>query len=222
MRGVLYCAVKNPIYADYLRASIKSLRRVGYAGPISVVSDLGQIVDENVISSPSYRSPKEAKIKSFALSPYDTTLYLDCDVYALLPIDEIWGNLVSSNLCMVRGLVPAIRRVHHAKAEELTYTLSVCHPDFPHYNSGVALWMKAASNDTLWVRWAEEWDRFKDIDELALARALKTEGCSVFDLPSKFNFVVDTSRRRPDGLGVLWHDGFTLKSAPTIYPELFS
>jgi hypothetical protein len=172
-----------------------------------------------VIAAPSFSTPKELKVKSFALSPYDQTLYLDCDVYALAAIDEIWSNLSSFGLYLAKGMIPTIDGVKHGESDELAYTLGVCPSDFPHYNSGVVLWSKSSTTDALWASWAVEWDRFKDIDELALARALKITVTKAFVLDPKFNLMVDTSRGLPDG--VLWHDGFTLKLAPTLYPELF-
>ena len=222
LTGIIYCLSGDPIYKSYLKASIRSLRNQGYAGPISVVTDQAlNIQGVNVIPPRVYSSPKELKVMMGFMSPYDKSLYLDCDVYAMAPFDDIWSYLDGSDLAMVLGGIQSIGGVRFGKQEERDYTVALCGPTSPHYNSGVILWNKTQALSTFWMTWHAEWTRFSDVDELALARALSILNQPVVGVPSRFNFMVDARFRRPIG-ATLWHDASYMKYAPTLYPELFT
>lgn len=221
--GILYCyAGADPAYLTYLTASVKSLRNQGYAGPISVVTNEAvSIAGVDLIPAPAFSNLKELKVKSFALSPYDQTLYLDCDTYALLPIDPIWAYLGSGDLAMSGWSTPLLSGVRHGTQAEKDYTLTICPPSMIHYNSGVVLWTKNAGTTAFFSKWVEEWGRYSDIDELALARALVITGIPCVTMPPSMNSFCDAQFRRPDPDTVIWHDASNTKYAPILYPELF-
>jgi hypothetical protein len=55
------------------------------------------------------------------------------------------------------------------------------------YNSGVLLFRRGADTDRLFEFWSEEWDRFRDADQLALVRAIARCSIRVHTLSPRWN-----------------------------------
>jgi hypothetical protein len=86
--------------------------------------------------------------------------------------------------------VPTIAQCDHIDPSERTYTLQQCPGEFPQYNSGVIVWQRSAAILNLFAAWKQEWLRFKQHDQLALARALYATRQPVSVLHELDNFPV--------------------------------
>lgn len=62
-----------------------------------------------------------------------------------------------------------------------------------HWNSGVIFFRRSAAVEALADVWLEEWERFRDVDQLALVRALKRTGLRVGKLPRELHYFPDVS-----------------------------
>lgn len=170
---------------DELRASVleESLAKIGYAGPITKVCD----------SEGSGYASRSYKTRLPVISPYRDTLFLDADIIALRSFDELWENLNSGDLWMAPDLH---RTVHDALAdfssrstrEERGATKAVCPPDQNFFNSGVILFRKTAQVAAFFETWHEEWQRYRQIDQFAAARAMARLGCFPGTLSSRYNY----------------------------------
>jgi hypothetical protein len=192
-RGVLYLAVGDA-YAQLARQSIQSLRNAGYRGRISVLADrpLGR-ADVEVIGVTADAS-RTIKTRLHAYSPFELTLYLDCDTLILWPIDDIWNALGDATIAFARDVHPTVgEAVAYAPIEkrgtpiEHRLTLQACGPTAPNFNGGVSLWRRSSQSDQFWEAWHAEWKRFGGVDQFALVRTIARLRAMIATLSPRFN-----------------------------------
>lgn len=205
MHGIVTIATSNPIYARMAGNLVSSLRSAGkYDGGIVVFTDLPEsdFPDATRKAARIERahhlvSPFRLKTMMGAMTPFDTTLFLDADMEATSPIGEIWEYSKKGDMWMVRdpaywppGITPPLKA-------PITY-----------YNSGTVLWNSCAITSALFSAWTAEWDNAnRNEDQWALARAQASTLVIPQELPSRFN-----SGKGKKGV-VFWHhmgsgDGF--------------
>src|SRR5215204_1601327 len=109
-RGVIYVAVGDPAYRRMARESIGSLRSSGYRGPIAVVVEkaehvralgdgLQPIVARTSMARDTFAS-RGVKTTLHRLTPFDQTLYLDCDTLIIWNPDDIWRHLRTADYAL--------------------------------------------------------------------------------------------------------------------------
>ncbi len=81
-------------------------------------------------------------------------------------------------------------RLKQLTQEEAAWTARVCNEDEPYLNAGVILWRKCAATDQLFSLWHREWQRFKQRDQFALARAFSLMRMEVTILHRAYNVPV--------------------------------
>lgn len=222
MRGVCYVLVgkKRELW---LAASLYSLRR-WWNGPVSVVTNemsnwrfAGQASPVPVPTTPFAEFPAHIlKAELHRHTPYDSTVFLDCDTLIDHPIDELFREdddpamLVTPyslldkqwytngaqgrfrlDLAGGRGLV------HASRIESLKFL------PVPMVNSGVFAFSKACTIGTQWERavWTFDDAIFPHHDELALQFLLPHHPHLFFD--DTWNSLPNISKRR-EGVKI-WH-----------------
>lgn len=206
-RGFLYLAVQHQEFAVLAHFSILSLRQQGVEDPICVLTDrpsdlfdLDGVTTRIVEVEPiGFRHSRHLKTQLDELTPFDQTVFLDCDVLCLRDPAGIWLDGDSFGAALDEHAT--VQSCTHARPEEHEYT-SRLDPWFPQWNTGVLMWR---GNKRLWGLWNDEWMRFGDIDQLAFARAVRRLDAPVVTLPDIYNHqgssLADAQR---DG-AVFWH-----------------
>ncbi len=199
-RGVLYLAMGDD-YRQLALASIASLRRYGYDGPVRVVTDQSgwlppELRCELVVPGPDGLAARHYKTQLVSFA-YDLTLFLDADAIPLDDIGGIWGLLADADIAMSadahRSVADAItmnRRRDWWKDEwgdEYQLMMRLGLASRPYFNSGLILFRPTAATARLFRAWHEEWQRYGKKDQMALVRAVAMTAAKVRPLPVAWN-----------------------------------
>jgi hypothetical protein len=181
-RGILLIANGE---RDVFRLSflVKSLRKVNYEGPIITIAD----------SSRTSFESRWYKTQLARFSPFEETLFLDADIIAMQSFNELWDFLKESDLWMARDMHSIIDHAiddksSRASEQERLETRFCCEGSQPFFNSGVILFRKTDHVLDLFERWHREWERFRTIDQFAIARSMKSTGFFPAELPKRYNY----------------------------------
>ena len=199
-RGVIYLAVNDQSYLEAALISAVALRAQDAQLPIIVISNLpglNHLPLERYGITPRYLGQSLAipslglsrwlKTHINAYSPYDETLFLDADILPIGYLSSLWPYLEQGDMAMAADRMAEIGRCDHVAPEEVAFTLERLSPTTRHFNSGVMLWRRTAATDDLFSQWHREWQRFGQLDQLALARAIDVTQTSVIQLPNRYN-----------------------------------
>lgn len=132
------------------------------------------------------------------LSPWDKTLYMDADTRVRRPIDAIWEILDGWDMCAVptanHGENGAMRHIfmdgtsiYEDGLEERNTTIAEVGWPYCGYQGGLMGFVKNERTRRFFERWRQEWQRFRDQDQPALARTLRACPVRVFPLGREFN-----------------------------------
>jgi lipopolysaccharide biosynthesis glycosyltransferase len=196
-RGVLYLAFGESNLRQ-ARRSLESLRLTGCTLPVRIVTDRTNSIEgaEVVFKAvdPVPYSSRFWKTWMNHLTPWDETLFLDSDTLISNPIDPVWDFLADADMGMARDAywcISDLRRLRHTFYQEKRYTVALMPPPYEseYHNSGVMVWKKNETTDKLFEDWHQDWQRFKQIDQLALARTIfrMRTTVSLVTLPQTFN-----------------------------------
>lgn len=205
MNGIIYLAVGKPEYLTYTENSIRSLRKVGYKGAVKVIHDNDAIIKydimkdcilQKVMSGPGVAS-RQIKTQMNIYSPFQKTLYVDADTIFLKNPEPVWDEFRKEDIYMAVDICPTVRDIpkmldkykNELFRKENAYTYSVCVKEQQYFNAGVALWRKSAAVDLLFRVWNEEWKRYKNVDQMALARAVTRSKVKIGPLDKKYNYM---------------------------------
>jgi Glycosyl transferase family 8 len=199
-RGVVYVAVSDKKYLEAALISAFCFREKNLSIPITIISDLNVLnflnleeygifprllsVDDHV-ATPFFS--RHIKTQIYQYSPYTQTLYLDADILQIGDVSQIWNYLDQANLAIAKDRLPEIHQCDHIGAPEIEFTIQQIPKDFPHYNSGVMLWRNTEDVQLLFAKWHQEWCRFQQQDQLALARAIAATQIPISVMPNTFN-----------------------------------
>jgi hypothetical protein len=196
--GIVYLALGEE-HMGLTVLSISFLRRFGYSGPIRVITDRGGWnvgdLDFEVLNPTSVGTLYASRYYKTQINKhgFPTTLFLDTDMLCISPIDRIWHNLQSAELCMslelprVSNFIDYYWKRWEWMRPELTYMYQSGLAGHRFYNSGLILFRQSAVTDRLFDTWHEEWKRFGGQDQCALVRALARTGIKPHVLPARWN-----------------------------------
>jgi len=234
-KGVVYCVTGGYLYFLLAYISMASLRENGYTGPICLVTDLPAHAVQHVasklgitvrtVSVPDVGrfSQRWLKTTLVEVSPFDTSLFLDADTFVLRRIDDMWANVENTDLAMALDVYDKLISSIHSSSREKEYTLSVCPPESPQYNTGVLLWRRTEATRRFFAEWHREWARFHEVDQLAAIRAhCKTQPTTTV-LEHRFNEDLGAVRNlnhATESNAVIWHSYFCKESILLALPLL--
>lgn len=198
--GVIYVALCSRRYLALCACSVQSLRWAGYAGAVRVLVDdigvaqeafAGLDVELVQVAAPSRKemSSRAAKTQLYDYAPWPQSLYLDCDIIALRDPTPLWSELGAADVALVKAGLDAnysVASCFHSTRHERDWTLRQG-VDGMQFNGGVMLWRRSEKTRTFFEHWHREWQRFKDIDQLALLRALSSSKAVAQTLPHIYN-----------------------------------
>jgi Glycosyl transferase family 8 len=200
--GVLYLAT-GAEHRALACASISSLRRYGYRGPVRVLTDqpgwlppelqCEQVLLPGTADGLASRHYK-TQLAGFA---YDLTLFLDADAIPVGDISGIWALLGDGDMAMAAdahrsiGEAVTMNRLRERWKEEwgdeyrLMVRLGLAGQ--PYFNSGVILFRRTDAVARLFDAWHQEWQRYGKRDQMALVRAVALTATRVRVLPQAWN-----------------------------------
>lgn len=206
--GIIYICFGTKAMAGLL-ASVESLRRTGHDYPVAVIGDteVGGTTfirwegesPFDVTRKPHLRF-RAGRIKPwiYELSPFDRTLYLDCDTEIMGDLRPAFDWLDRFELLIAKHPEPAQdvgQLYNEPKAgwfhnmRERDHTMKTFGSgDVPYWNSGVLWFRKSAAVQAVFQSWRDEWRVFQEWDEqLALMRAVFTHPLRLLVLPETWN-----------------------------------
>jgi len=173
-RGVVYIAYGAPARRE-TEKSIKSLRRVHPALPVTVVSDAHFGMGVNLRRVPERdMGGRWQKTRAYEYSPYELTLLLDADTRVHGTIDTGFAALADGYELAVTASVNAGERClwHVAEADrEAAFNLYEA-DNLLAMQGGVIFFRKCRRVQRFFQAWAREWARYGDKDMGALQRAI--------------------------------------------------
>jgi hypothetical protein len=201
---IIYTVLGKPEFKPVLLKSIESIRRTGYLGTISVLTDLGSsgwdrrdvlAYDVRQLAPPFVAERFGGKTLVDRYTGAGKVLAVDCDIVAVAPFDEIWCTLDSREFAACRDVCPTlwsavendIRCKPQNNPADLRDTLRLCGVDAPYFNGGVFAFRRTPAVTNLFALWHEEWKKYRGSNQYTLLRALKRAGITPRILDSAYN-----------------------------------
>jgi hypothetical protein len=192
MKGYLYVATGTKFVEEAIR-SAQSLRKIDNSANITIVTDnkIDNSLFDKVIIKPSniqnYKDGLAYKIKHiYQSSIYDETLFLDSDTYICEPCDHLFELLDFFDI----AIAPDPTDPWQAKSPKSLNRLKACTP----YNTGVIIFKKNESNDTLFKRWFDIYQSKinqgildKENDQTSFMEAWLQSGSKIYVLSHAWN-----------------------------------
>jgi hypothetical protein len=213
-RGIVYIVTGDPAYAAMCLASMASLRDWGYEDSVFIITDQAdrpwprdKTILHHIPAATSAQTSRYWKTQVGRISPFQRSIYLDCDILATSSLESMWQEVKPEGVGFVLDFYPTLHRalimeygrlivpsetLRSFSLSEHCSTAEIAEIDGPYYNSGVFCWEHTDETINFFSHWHQEWKRFAQRDQFALARALKSSGVTVYRLPESYNF---SSRR---------------------------
>lgn len=158
-----------------------------------------------------------AKISLYSLSPFQKTIYLDCDICLLDKIDELFDTLNDFDLLLTEDIRPKIKEASNLLRVKQDFDsehdvigllqrlgLQVS-DETVHYNSGLLAFRRSASNEKLFTQYTHNFQTVRDHqdvlllrDQGALAAAIEVIQPTIKTLSPKYNFLDKWKRSYSD------------------------
>ncbi|MFK8035743.1 MAG: putative nucleotide-diphospho-sugar transferase [Hyphomicrobiales bacterium] len=190
--GIIYLAFGSPYLVMALR-SIRSLRKTNPDLPICLVTnlaiaktDIPLLRDDDTLAVLEEDQANNRAIKTSinTISPYDRTLFLDCDTVVLGALDTGFRFLDDFDLAFRLNPYPQTRK---GKAD-VTIMEGLTVGDCPHWNSGVMFFAKRPAADQFFQSWNENFHSLASpYDQVALVRTIFNDPARVLSLDTKWN-----------------------------------
>jgi hypothetical protein len=212
--GVIYVAFGAPYLAMAL-TSLASLKVSNPAVPACIVTNMCESPPNVpwlktghdlhwVFVEESTSQNRDIKTRVYGYSPFEKTLYLDCDTLVLADISQLSFFLDHFDLLLRHIDRPAAP----PDAKKLLFDRSVRFNEIIHFNGGVIGFRKALSVEQFFDCWSA---RYKSLgyrrDQPSLVEALYYSDVRLLPLPSKWNMGEDSSyisKRARDDVAI-WH-----------------
>lgn len=197
--GVVYIALGR-FYLSMALLSAKTLRRSNPNLQIAVITNEADSLDDlgnsgrhidEVISVPfptEYNRSLKTSLISF--TPFEKTLYLDCDTLVIGDISLFSAFLDHFDLCfrLNQG-----RQQAHKKGELTILGGAYRVSELPHWNSGVFGFKKNARVQDFFDRWGGALSQLNSpFDQPALVEALFRSSARLLSLPDEWNSLTDS------------------------------
>ena len=178
--GVLYVA-RGDRYLEAAVQSARSVRRVSPAVPIAIACDAPAPVEFDEAVALTEPDGYRAKILGLLASPFERTLLLDVDTYAVADVFEVLAVLDVFDVAAA-----------HAP-NRVALQLDDVPDSFPELNTGVIALRRTEAVQRFLHAWLDEYDRMLPLkppskDQPSFRRALyRTADVRLAVLPSEFN-----------------------------------
>lgn len=181
--GVVYVA-RGAGYLELAERSATSLRQVAPHLGVTVFTDqpCGAEAFDRVLPLPAAAADLPSpKVACLGLTPYQRTLFLDCDTLVLAPLGDLFDLLDRFDLALAHDVrrLSALIREGHAEAV----------PDaMPQMNSGVMLYRRSPAMAAFLAEWLARYRQAgRPRDQVTLRDLLWASDLRFYVLPPEFN-----------------------------------
>ncbi len=189
--GVLYIAFNRNNKSDRIKElaySVRSLKHTHPNLPVTLFTDVDPGIKEfdnvEIISVDSER----IKQNYLCSSPYDNTLYIDCDTGIVGPIEEMFGLMDRFDIAATHDMM------RKDKKKSDIYPDYAAVPDgFPEYAGGVILFRKSLAVENFFRVWRRNYAKWFELtkemrDQPSFRVSLwECKDLHVHTLPTEFN-----------------------------------
>ncbi len=144
-----------------------------------------------------------AKVALYEASPFEKTIFLDCDICLLDKIDELFAALDEVDFLVTEDVQPDITKASNLLREKQEILPTLQKVGLPlnektiQYNTGVLGYRKSDKNEELFAKWRSYFEEVilknQDVlllkDQGAFAAAMETVKPSLKVLPATYNFL---------------------------------
>jgi hypothetical protein len=193
--GVVYLAFGKPYLAMALY-SIATLRKNNQDLPVCIITNeefdiehiniLHKDKDHVIFMNKTTDQNRDIKTKINEYSPYENTIFIDCDTI-------IVGDL-SDALHILRYFDLAFRLNKYPQKRKGKGDINILHNipvgNLPHWNSGVILFRKSELSDKFFLEWNKAFNRIGSrYDQVSLVETIFTNDARVLSLDDKWNSI---------------------------------
>jgi len=191
--GVVYVAYGEPA-RDCFANSIHSLQQTNSGLSATVITDEQLDGYDCIIRQDDHVGARYAKLEVAELTPFDRSCYLDADTTVLASLSAGFGLLDTFDLVLaldgkytVQYVARLTTRVPFSREEVRATVEEIGTPMVSLHNCGLIFFKPVDSIKKLFAVWKEEWERFKQRDQLAFVRALHRNPVRMLTLPHAWN-----------------------------------
>lgn len=178
--GALYVA-EGPDYAALAVQSLRTLRQQEPDLPVHIATDQPGLAAHFDAVHPIPTASRRAKIAAMAASPFDRTLFLDCDTLVVGPLSDGFALLDRFPLALTHDVRRSSALIETGWQADAPAT-------FPQHNSGVMFYRKAPETDRFFADWARAYDTAgKGRDQVTLRDILWDSDLRFWVLPPEWN-----------------------------------
>ncbi len=179
-QGVIYVA-EGADYADLACQSAESLRRVAPDLPICLFTDQSRLPFDFDAQKTIPPGCTRAKIAAMAHSPFEQTLFLDCDTLVLNPLGDLFDVLQRFDMALCHDVRRRSDLIKEGWRERTPYA-------FPQLNSGVVLYRRNAAVQSFLADWQAAYDAAGlGRDQITLKDLIWNSDLRIWVLPPEFN-----------------------------------
>lgn len=152
-RGAIYIVTKNLQYVNLLSASVSRLKQLMPDLPVTVFSDLAVNGDFDVVRVRPSGVGFYDKARLMSESPYEQTIFIDTDIFAVEPFPELFTLLDRFDCALT-----------HEEYLNTDWSNHYPRPDipssFPEFNTGIMVFRRSSEMRGLFAKWGELYQSF--------------------------------------------------------------
>lgn len=206
-RGIVYIAIGEAYLAMAIRSAQSVIEVTDLCPPILIITDCfgDHIKLHNIsilqvginsqyllrrntrgFSSISYSAFLKTKLNYF--SPFQKTLFLDCDILGRNDINSIW-DAVGEGIGVTKAFYPILKGVDYSLIAEVDYTARLFekYQNYSQYNTGMFLFESSYSSSLTFELWNKEWELFTESENMAFNRLVCKKNINPVEMRSKYN-----------------------------------
>ncbi len=181
-RGILFVATEP----EYIQLAVRAAQSARAANPgisVDLATDQPEppdVFDEVRPLVPGCRHPK---LHALPETRFEQTLYLDCDLFVLANIEDVFFLLERFDIAMAHKQARNTRRARNAWRREFTNA-------FPQFNAGVMAYRRTEPVLAFLENWRDEVLTSKaDFDQPCLRELIWESDLRIATLPPEYNFM---------------------------------
>jgi hypothetical protein len=179
--GIIYVA-QGAGYLDLAERSAASLKAVAPGLPVALFTDQpeGRPGLFDIVSAIPKGGPTP-KLACLAESPFERTLYLDCDTLVLAPLDDLFGLLERFELAVAHDVRRTSALIREGHVADPPYA-------FPQMNCGVMLYRRSLAMAEFLAEWRRRYRAAgRARDQVSFRDLLWQSDIRFYVLPPEFN-----------------------------------
>ena len=214
MNKGIYYIVTNRTKKRYqieLITSILTLRKIDPDIDITIITDLHyltklidyldiqQVKIVKTYRDDPFKGSRYLKTTMNKHTTHDLCMFVDTDITFVRDFSAIWDYVTNYNIAFRIDRYPNIVKLMNGPKNDwgsnkewlYMHRKKYINESTITHNSGVCVWKKSKETDQFFKDWHEEWRRFENVDQLALARIVKDKYNNFINpFPKEYNALI--------------------------------